>query len=311
MHRLGVTRRLALRYASSLALFLAATLGGCGVGANAGKGTSGRSKDRASTGGSQGAGYADRCVAPTDASLSTTFRAVSGDKETPWRAVAKLVLSGGEVCSAVLVAPRKLLTAAHCFEDGRTAQSVAFQDSSANEDEPASAPLPEAVRLHPHYAASLARGERLSTHPTLASVDVAIVTLSSDVLDRDPIPLANEAEVSSLPAGRLVSLVGFGESGLKRFAQSHVGRVVKKEDASSRGFENLVVLDSRTGTGACPGDSGGGVFLKINGAYALVGVVSGVNDILYPGFPVNSCDRCPQGLGIVAVAAAHGRFLSD
>ncbi len=247
-----------------------------------------------------GESYADRCEEEATAARSTSFLAVSGARSEPFDAVALVTLSSGEVCSAVLVAPDKLVTAAHCFEDGVTVRQVAFEKALAL----------KATALHPTYDAALKRGETLAKNPALGSVDVATLTLETPVEDRKPVRIYRG---EALSRGKLLSLVGYGDTGLgagtKRFAQTHVGRWIESDSAFGQDFHDLLLLDSRSGSGACPGDSGGGVFTKTPDGYQLIGVVDGVNDLLYPGFPVSTCERCPQGIGVITRLAGHGEFL--
>lgn len=246
--------------------------------------------------------YSDRCEARDATANGTqkmTFFAVSGSKEDPFRAVALITLNDGFVCSGVLIADDTLLTSAHCFEGKRQADGIQFKDSTAVEGEKIKV---ASVTLNPAYAAALNLGESLETSPGLASVDSAYVKLAAPVSDRRPVRMATKTK---LAAGSLVSIIGYGDlgsgAGTKRFAYSHVGRYVDDAVIGKEHFRNLLLLDSKSGAGACPGDSGGGVFAKDGDTYALLGIVNGVNDLLYPGFPVTACDHCPNGIGIVTL----------
>lgn len=258
-----------------------------------------------------GKSFADRCEDDSEgnsAASNSTLFAVNGANEPPFRAVAMLSLSNGFMCSAVLVAPNRLLTAAHCFEKGAKVLTAGFKDLAGKEGEVVKV---ENVVLHPEYAAALKRGELLETTPSLASFDMAIVLLIEAVKNRQPVQLSIN---DRLPPGKLVSLVGYGDighgAGTKRFAQSHVGSRISETTVGDYHFQSLLLLDSASGTGACPGDSGGGVFAKDAKGYTLLGIVSGINDLLYPGFPVRTCDRCPRGLGIVTLASGCRDFIA-
>lgn len=254
--------------------------------------------------------FADRCEAAESGgkdSSETTFYAVSGRRESPFRNVAVLKLLGGNICSAVLVAPDRFITAAHCFEDSRELVSLEFIDRADGFSEPLSV---SGVVLHPDYEAALAKGKSLDSNPGLASFDVAIIHLERKITDR----IASTITGESFSSGSLVALVGYGDAGRgagsKRFAQSHVGRIVQSETVAGEEFRNLMLLDSKSGAGACPGDSGGGLFVRSGDEYLLAGVVNGMNDVLYPGYPISECGTCPQGLGVVTLLSGHKNFLN-
>ena len=167
--------------------------------------------------------------------------------------VAALVKGGALVCSATLVAPRVLLTAAHCVPDG--------------------AP-PDAV-----FGATLASGTVLhiiavKRHPsfdeTKLTDDVAMALLDdTPPAGAKPWPLATTA-LDARSVGLALRLVGFGATGpadttppQKRVGTSSVASLTTNEIA-------LASSPSQT----CSGDSGGPAFAMVGGVEAIVGVTS-------------------------------------
>jgi secreted trypsin-like serine protease len=203
----------------------------------------------------------------------------------------------GTRCTAVKVAPRHLLTAAHCVLDRATAEvKLPPGTSLAITRDPAEGyvhvPV-AAVHVHPAWLDACERTYCAisSVAGTLDAPDVAVIELSEDLRD------VSSARVDTTPLepGDPVVVLGFGctEGVAVRDARAqpslawaraeivpasraiHPGSFVGESDRPV--FDSLYAITAGPGllaarAGLCPGDSGGPLYKSVDGELVVVGI---------------------------------------
>jgi hypothetical protein len=180
------------------------------------------------------------------------------------RAVVMLTGSRGTFCSGVALARDLVLTAAHCVLPGADYKLVEFDAAR----QPA---LKDILRIarHPEFDVDAALRHRVTA-------DVALLKLAAP-LAIVPAPLARAG--APVAVGDRFVVAGYGVAARGDGKSGGTIRAATLVATGQPGTLQIRLTDpltkgERAGLGACTGDSGAPVYREVDGALAVVGVVS-------------------------------------
>lgn len=187
------------------------------------------------------------------------------------------------ICTGTLIAPDKVLTAAHCTSSWGGVSKIAFSnnvDCVANNVSLKTRDV-SATAVHPDYSYY-----RSGTEQTAA--DLAIMKFSGELPEGYTVRDLPSRSYQINPANDLV-MAGYGttdyyaeDSGTLRFTTAQGSRLsdsyLRANAKTSTQVKDGFVLEQRY-NGVCSGDSGGPLYTYDNGRLVLIGITSSGVDI--------------------------------
>jgi secreted trypsin-like serine protease len=201
--------------------------------------------------------------------LASPAAAIVGGGASPSEAIGRSIVtivgSRGNFCSGALIAPRLVLTAAHCVQPGAVYKIVEYGADRI--------PKLQDVRtlaVHPAFSMQAIMAHR-------ASADVALLQLEAQPQGTNAATIA--APQLPIAAGSRFTIAGIGVTIRGEGKSGGIVRAAGLVATGRPGTLQIRLVDpigqgTRDGLGACTGDSGGPVFEDQLAGAVVIGVIS-------------------------------------
>jgi hypothetical protein len=192
----------------------------------------------------------------------------SGATDYPATGMLITELDGGSIvdCTATLIAPDVVLTAAHCVPTPYTGRGLAFSlDPDARDGYGDLVPVIVA-HAHPDY-----HPDRTDTVDLTNAADIAVLILETPITSVMPEQIDGVLDYANVRGGMELEVVGYG---VTKFNSSDPSGVKEQGVVTVDRTEAFELDTSNAGPQPCYGDSGGPLFTTGDAPRRMVGVVS-------------------------------------